>query len=117
MRINMCILFTWIIHIYCVNYSYWRGKKLMVLLSYDVPSVTDFIEKGDRWDSEFLDYLEKNDITYVDFLQKAADGYKAFNISTEEFVDRFYIGRAGAQVFGHYKPYGNFLNISFFVNF
>ena len=85
-----------------------NGKKLMVLLSYDVPSVTDFLEKGQRWDSEFIDYLEKNNVAYVDFLQKAADEYKAFNISTEDFIDRFYIERAGAQVFGHYNPYGNF---------
>lgn len=85
-----------------------RGKKLMVLLSYDVPSVTDYIEKGERWDDEFLEYLKNNDITYVDFLHKAGEEYKEFNISVEKFIDRFYIERAGAQVFGHYNPYGNF---------
>ena len=57
----------------------------MVLLSYDVPTVTNFIEKGERWDTEFIDCLEKNNVTYVDFLQKATNEYKAFNISTEDF--------------------------------
>ena len=93
------------------KFSAWakkNGKKLMVLLSYDVPSVTDFLEKGERWDGEFLEYIEKNDVTYVDFLLKAVEDYKAFNVSTEKFIDRFYIERAGAQVFGHYNPYGNF---------
>ena len=85
-----------------------NNRKLMVVLSYDVPSVMDFIEKGQRWDDEFLEYLEKNSVTYVDFLPKAAQEYKTFNISAEKFIERFYIERAGAQVFGHYNPYGNF---------
>jgi len=85
-----------------------NGRKLMVLLSYDVPSVMNFIEKGQRWDCEFLEYLQNNNITYVDFLLKAAEEYKVLNLSVENFIERFYIRRAGAQVFGHYNPYGNF---------
>jgi hypothetical protein len=85
-----------------------NGRKMMVLLSYDVPSVMNFIEKGQRWDDEFVEYLKDKNVTYVDFLLKAADEYKAFNLSTENFIERFYIERAGAQVFGHYNPYGNF---------
>jgi len=85
-----------------------NGRKLMVLLSYDVPSVMNFIEKGERWDEEFLDYLKNNNVTFVDFLPKAADEYKMFSIPVEKFIERFYIERAGAQVFGHYNPYGNF---------
>ena len=85
-----------------------NNRELMVLLSYDVPTVMDYLEKGQRWDGEFLEYLEKNGVTYVDFLPKVAQEYKAFNVEAEEFIERFYIERAGAQVFGHYKPYGNF---------
>ena len=41
-------------------------------------------------------------------LEKAAEEYEPFKISAEKFIERFYIERAGAQVFGHYNPYGNF---------
>lgn len=85
-----------------------QGRKLMILLSYDTPSVKDFIEKGERFDQELVEYLEDNNITYVDSLLKAAEDYKAFNLSVDEYLERLYIGRAGAQVFGHYNPYGNF---------
>jgi hypothetical protein len=85
-----------------------NGRKLMVLLSYDVPSYMDYIEKGERFDQSFVDYLEKNNFIYVDFLKKKAEEFKAFNLPLEQFLERFYIERAGAQVFGHYRPYGNF---------
>jgi len=85
-----------------------HGKKLLILLSYDVPSVMNFLERGERWDNDILDYLNSNGMTYVDGLQKAADEYNAYRPSVEDFIARHYIGRAGAQVFGHYKPHGNF---------
>jgi len=85
-----------------------NDRKLMILLSYDTPAVRNFIETGERFDRELVDYLESNNFTYVDCLRKAADEYKAFNLSVDEYLERFYIGRAGAQVFGHYNPYGNF---------
>jgi len=85
-----------------------HGRKLMVLLSYDTPPVKEFIEKGERFDHELVEYLDRKNIRYVDALAKAAQDYKAFNLSIDEYLERFYIGRAGAQVFGHYNPYGNF---------
>lgn len=85
-----------------------NGRKLMVLLSYDVPTVTKMIEDGTRFDSEFVTYLKQNDYAYSDTLLKAADEYKNFNIPVEDFIARYYVGRAGAQVFGHYNPAGNF---------
>ena len=84
------------------------GRKLMVLLSYDVPSVTDYLEKGERWDREMVDYLDRSGLPYVDALAKAGEEYKAFRISIKDFIARHYVGRAGAQVFGHYNAAGNF---------
>jgi len=85
-----------------------NGRKLMVLLSYDVPAVTDFIQTGRRWDTPMLEYLEATGLPYVDGLAKAGEEYKAFRLEPEQFIARHYIGRAGAQVFGHYSPAGNF---------
>ena len=85
-----------------------QGRKVMVLLSYDVPNVRKFLETGERFDEDILDYLERNNITYVDSLAKVGDEYGSFRVSIDEFLDRLHIARAGAQVFGHYNPYGNF---------
>ncbi len=85
-----------------------QNRKLMILLSYDAPTVMDFLEKGERFDQEFVDYLGKNNFIYVDFLKEVAEEHKSFNLDLEKFLERFYIERAGAQVFGHYNPYGNF---------
>jgi hypothetical protein len=85
-----------------------NGRKLMVLLSYDVPTLWGYLEKGERFDAEFVDFLDRDGYTYVDTLQKMAEEFSAFKIPIEDFIGRFYIARAGAQVFGHYNPYGNF---------
>ena len=85
-----------------------QGKKLMVLLSYGTPTVRRYIETGERFDREIVDHLQAAGVPHVDLLVKAAQEYKAFNVPVDEFLARFYIGRAGAQVFGHYNPYGNF---------
>ena len=85
-----------------------NDRKLLILLSYDVPSYMDYIEKGERFDDMFVEYLETNQIPYVDFLKKKAEDFKASSLPLEKFLETFYIERAGAQVFGHYRPYGNF---------
>lgn len=85
-----------------------RGGKLMILLSYDTPAVKRFIQKGERFDRELVEYLDRNGFAYIDCLKPAADEYKQFNVSVEAYLERFYVARAGAQVFGHYNPYGNF---------
>ena len=85
-----------------------RGQELMVLLSYDTPTVKTFIEKGERFDQELVRHLESNNFVYVDLLKKAAEEFKAFNLSVDEFLGHYYIASAGAQVFGHYNSAGNF---------
>ena len=85
-----------------------QGRHLLVLLSYDVPTVSDFLADGRRWDGPILEHLQEGGYRYVDCLQKAADEYRVFNLSIDDFIARHYVGRAGAQVFGHYSPHGNF---------
>ncbi len=85
-----------------------NGRKLMILLSYDAPQVRQYLEKGTRFDEEMVEYLNKSGLLWVDFLEKAKAEYKNYNLPVNAFLEKFYIGRAGAQVFGHYNPYGNF---------
>lgn len=85
-----------------------QKRNLMIVLSYDVPTVRTFIEKGERFDEELVSYLKGNNVPYIDCLPKAAEEYKASSLPVDDWLDKFYVGRAGAQVFGHYNPYGNF---------
>ena len=85
-----------------------HGRKLLVLLSYDVPTVRDYLEKGTRFDAEFLPWLKRDGIEHVDFLPKIREDYRGFRLPAMKFLERFYVARAGAQVFGHYNSYGNF---------
>ncbi len=85
-----------------------HGKKLMVLLSYGPRVAGEFLEKHERFDRELVEYLQSRGVPFMDSLGKKAAEYKAFNLPADAFLDRFYIPRAGAQVFDHYSPHGNF---------
>ncbi len=86
-----------------------KGKKLMVLLSYGRSRLGDLLkgEGKDRFDRAFIDYLERNNVPYVDVLRKHLEDYRKFSLSYEDYTDRYYVRAAGAAVFGHYNPLGN----------
>ena len=46
-----------------------------------------------------MDFLKKEKLDYVDLLEAHAADYKAFDLTPEEYVKRFYVG--------HYNPDGN----------
>jgi hypothetical protein len=83
-------------------------RKLMILLSYDVPTVQSYLRNGTRFDAEFVRFLNREKYLYIDTLPKVRQEFRRFNGSIDAFCSRFYVARAGAQVFGHYNPYGNF---------
>jgi hypothetical protein len=85
-----------------------NDRKLMVMLSYDVPTVQTYINTGERFDEAFVDYIAKSGTTYVDTLPMMGKEYEDYSCDVDTFLDKFHVGRAGAQVFGHYNPYGNF---------
>ena len=75
------------------------GKKLMIFLSYSEANIVEACEKRERFDKEFLRFLEKEGLLFVDLLQKHAEDFGSFDISPQEYVRRYYIG--------HYNPTGN----------
>lgn len=83
-------------------------RNVLVMLSYDVPAVMAYLRDGSRPDEAILKFLKARKIPYIDALKKAGEEYKAYRLSIPKFLERFYIARAGAQVFGHYSPAGNF---------
>lgn len=85
-----------------------RGKKLLVVLFYRASNVQKFLESRHRPDQQFLIYLQKKRIPYVDILHKHLADFESCNLPENEYLRRFYTGAAGAAVFGHYNPTGNF---------
>lgn len=85
-----------------------NGRTLIVLMSYDTPTVETFLKEGTRFDEEMLSFLSDRQIRHVDMLSPQGEDFKIYNLSVEQYLARFYIPSAGAQVFGHYNPYGNF---------
>jgi len=75
------------------------NKKLMVLLSYDGSEIARACQGMPRPDATFVDFLKQNHIRFMDARAKHAEDYKAFNLSPQDYVRRYYIG--------HYKPQGN----------
>ena len=85
-----------------------RDKKLMVLLFYADSEIPKFIESNWRFDPSLVDYLDRSGIPYVDFLRKHAADFESFKMSARDYCGRYYVRAAGAAVFGHYSPAGNF---------
>ncbi|MCM8758425.1 MAG: hypothetical protein NC906_01445 [Candidatus Omnitrophica bacterium] len=83
-------------------------RELMILLSYSAGIVQDYLKNGTRFDTEFLDFLQREKYIFVDTLEKMGEEFKFFRGNITQFCERFYVSRAGAQVFDHFNPFGNF---------
>jgi len=75
------------------------NKKLLVVL-FDPSRVTRvLIESGERYDQEIVDFLKEDNFHYFDMNLVHVEDYKAFNLSLDEYMKRYFIG--------HYSPAGN----------
>ena len=81
------------------DYAARHGKKLLILLSYGRGDVVKACDGKQRFDQPFLNYLDENDLRYVDTLRKHVEDYGQFACSAEDYAERYYIG--------HYNPTGN----------
>lgn len=84
-----------------------NGKRLLLVLSYGMCRIPEYLAENKRFDQHFIDFLDSKGIPYIDGLIKHADDFKKFCIPLDEYVARYYIDSAGAAVFGHYGPEGN----------
>jgi hypothetical protein len=84
-----------------------NNRKLMILLSYDVPTLQTYVKRGTRFDAEFVQFLDREMYPHIDTLPTFGAEARLFKGSVEQFCERLYVERAGAQVFGHYNPCGN----------
>ena len=75
------------------------GKKLLVIL-FDPSRVTrSLINTGTRYDQEIVDFLRQEEFPYFDMNLVHVEDFKAFRISLDEYMRRYFIG--------HYSPAGN----------
>ena len=75
-----------------------QGRNLMVALL--CPRVTrQFIQTNERYDQPIPDFLEERGMRYFDMSQVHAKDFKCFNLSLDDYLNRYFIG--------HYNPAGN----------
>ena len=72
-----------------------------------MPTLQTYVKNGTRFDAEFVDFLNKRKYAYIDTLAPIGAEARLYKGSVEQFCEKLYVERAGAQVFGHYNPYGN----------
>jgi len=81
------------------EYARTHGKKVLYLLSYTQADTAKALKEGRRFDQEFIDFLQRKKLPYVDLLEAHKADFAQFNIGIEAYIKRYYIG--------HYKPLGN----------
>jgi hypothetical protein len=82
-------------------------RKLMVVLSHYWIMLPNYVKTGRRIDGEFLANIRAKGMTVLDHLPLAADVYRQFNGSYEEFQRLYNVEASDVAVFGHYSPQGN----------
>ncbi|NJK96323.1 MAG: hypothetical protein HC905_16685 [Bacteroidales bacterium] len=76
-----------------------NGKELM-LIHFDPYNVFKSMVKGEvRYDQEMVNYIKENGYMYFDMNEVHLEDFRKFNISLDEYMDRYFIG--------HYTPAGN----------
>ncbi|MEN8202332.1 MAG: hypothetical protein ABFS28_07035 [Bacteroidota bacterium] len=79
-----------------------NNKKVLYVLSYNSYEVGKMINEGERFDAEFIDYMEEKGLHFVDLMQKHMLDYQKYKCSTVEYLEQYFIG--------HYNPRGNFFH-------
>ncbi len=76
------------------------NKKVLYVLSFPGSAVAEYISNGKRYDRDFIPFLEERELPYIDLLEEHAKDYQKYNLSIEDYIDKYFIG--------HYNPLGNF---------
>ena len=77
-----------------------NNKKVLYVLSYNSQLIAEKVKNGTRFDQELVDFFNEKKLPYVDMMQMHIDDFANFNLSIEDYLERYYIG--------HYNPLGNF---------
>ncbi len=76
-----------------------NDKNLMVIV-FDPYGVTrPLLQEANRYDQEIVDFLNGNDIDYIDMNLVHVEDFKSFDLNINDYFKRYFIG--------HYSPAGN----------
>lgn len=81
-----------------------NGKRILWVLSYNYTTVAQTLRDGKRFDQEFMDFLERNGLSYVDLLGVHLADFAGFNGDIDEYLELYFIG--------HYNAAGNVFTAS-----
>lgn len=81
------------------EYARANGKKVLYVLSFPARTIARRITEGRRWDQSFVDFLERNNLPYVDLMEAHLHDYAKYKIGVREYLEQYFIG--------HYNPLGN----------
>ena len=71
-----------------------------MVIIFDPYRVTkQLLQGGKRFDREIVEFLEENDIKYIDMNLVHVEDFKSFNLDINDYFKRYFIG--------HYSPAGN----------
>jgi len=77
-----------------------HGKKVLYVLSYGKDRIANMIRGGRRFDQEFVDFLQRKRLPYVDLMEAHLADFSHFKITVEDYLKRYFTV--------HYNPLGNF---------
>ena len=60
------------------------------------------INEGVRFDQDFVNFMKKKKLPYVDLMDAHQKDYAKYKLSVEEYLKQYFIG--------HYNPRGNFFH-------
>lgn len=84
-----------------------RGKNFLLILSYCMGTLAEYLTEGRQMDRLFLDYMERSGLPFVSLAEAHKRDYADFNLTVPQYQERFYVMAKEAAVFGHYNPTGN----------
>jgi hypothetical protein len=77
-----------------------NGKKILYVLSFSPKNIEKRIKEGGRFDLDFVNFLKKKNLPYIDLMEAHVADFALFKTNIEDYLKRYYIG--------HYNPLGNF---------
>ncbi len=80
-------------------YANANDKKVLYVLSFPPTSVAKRIQEGTRWDQSFADFLERENLPFIDMMDVHLNDFAKYEIDVKEYLAQYYIG--------HYNPRGN----------
>ena len=85
-----------------------NGKTILWVLSYNFTTVAQTLREGTRFDQDFIDFLQRNRLPYVDLMEAHQADFAGFSGDIDEYLKQYYIG--------HYNAAGNVFTASAVVD-